>query len=88
MKFPDCLRWNVFLKRSIASLALAAFSPIAVQADLTINIPTREIQIALPTEFEGQAISSVAAAGGGDFDLGAFLGADAYYNNSTPLHTT
>jgi autotransporter-associated beta strand protein len=85
MKFPACLRWNVFLKRSIAALALAAFSPLTGQADLTISIPTREIQLVLPTEFEGQAISSVAAAGGGDFNLGAFLGAGAYYNNSTPL---
>ena len=37
----------------------------------------------LAVEFEGQATTSV---GGGTFDLNAFLGADRYYTNSTPIN--
>jgi hypothetical protein len=33
----------------------------------------------------GDVISNIPATGGGSFDVGAFLGADAYYSHSTPI---
>ncbi len=38
--------------------------------------------VSLAVEIEGQATTSV---GGGTFDLNAFLGADRYYTNATPI---